>query len=110
MVRSGPQPPVMMSNPISLTVELRSSIRGGIAMHGKRFYSRLLLVWGLVLNTGCVSPSTRMNPPAVQAPVESQGLFDLQNQVATLEQEIKHLHGEIEEQSHRLDQLDKRQH
>jgi tol-pal system protein YbgF len=51
-----------------------------------------------------------MNPPAVQAPVESQGLFDLQNQVATLEQEIKRLHGEIEEQSHRLDQLDKRQH
>lgn len=78
-------------------------------MPGKHFYSLSILVIGLILTAACAPPPTRAGMPMVQTPVESQGLFGLQNQVANLEREIKHLRGEIEEQGHRLEQLDKRQ-
>lgn len=38
-----------------------------------------------------------------------RALLDLQNQIAGLEREIKRLRGELEEQTHRLEQLGKRQ-
>ncbi len=46
-------------------------------------------------------------PPTTPTP--NQGLFDLLNQVESLQREVRALRGELEEQDHRLQQWEKRQ-
>src|ERR671914_23212 len=123
MGRNGPLRLAMMNTPMSLIAGSRSLIRSGI-MLTKRLCALLLVpVLGL-LSTGNYAIAQE-EAPVIEGlqPEGNRGaalsrserlsshraLLDLQNQIAGLEREIKRLRGELEEQTHRLEQLGKRQ-
>src|SRR5918992_4294263 len=123
MGRNGPLRLAMMNNPMDLIAGSRSSIRSEI-MLTKRLCALLLVpVLGL-LSAGNYA-NAQEEAPVIEGlqPEGNRGaalsrnerlsshraLLDLQNQIAGLEREIKRLRGELEEQTHRLEQLGKRQ-
>ncbi|MGH8612772.1 MAG: tol-pal system protein YbgF [Gammaproteobacteria bacterium] len=55
-----------------------------------------------------VEPGQRYEDQPSTTPTTNQGLFTLLNQVESLQREVRALHGELEEQSYRLQQLERR--
>lgn len=58
--------------------------------------------------TPVVEPGQGYEDQPSTTPTTNQGLFNLLNQVESLQQEVRALRGALEEQSHRLQQLEKR--